>query len=202
MSGMEFSWRMVAALAWPLVVLAVLIVYRKWITEKLTSLTFKFGSVEIALNTKVDTTGKSIASALWRMRRTSADGETPSLVDLMPTINRNIEKGIQAAFDRVQEALEKYYPQSRWVPPSQISQTADDLKNNGLLDKDVAASVTRLYELLEMPEWNSDRAGDTRGYAFLMLAEGAIQGIIRSAKVHSQGPFAPPARGTEPVGSR
>jgi len=48
MSEMEFSWRMVATLAWPLVVLAGLIVYRKWITETLTSLRFKFGSVEAA----------------------------------------------------------------------------------------------------------------------------------------------------------
>lgn len=193
MSGMEFSWRMVAALAWPLVVFAVLIVYRKWITETFTSLTLRFGSVEIALNRKVDTTGKDIASALRRMRGTSADGDSPNLVDLMPEVSRNIGKCIQAAFGRVQEALEKYYPQFRGLPQSQILQTADDLKNNGLLDKDVAASVTKLYELLEMPQWNSDRAGDTRGYAFLMLAEGAIQGIIRSSKVHSQGPFAPPA---------
>lgn len=33
-----------------------------------------------------------------------------------------------------------------------------------------------------MPEWQKDQKGDTRGYAFLMLAEGAIHGILRSAK--------------------
>ena len=67
----------------------------------------------------------------------------------------------------------------------------DKLVKEERLHKDVASSVTKLYELLGMREWNSDRAGDRRGYAFLMLAEGAIQGIIRSAKAHNEGPFGP-----------
>lgn len=49
------------------------------------------------------------------------------------------------------------------------------------MEPDVALSVRQLYELLIMPEWQKDQAGDTRGYAFLMLAEGAIHGILRSA---------------------
>ena len=50
------------------------------------------------------------------------------------------------------------------------------------MEPDVALSVRQLYELLVMPEWQKDQAGDTRGYAFLMLAEGAIHGILRSAE--------------------
>lgn len=104
MSGMEFSWRMVATLAWPLVVLAGLIVYRKWITETLASLRVKVGSVEAELNTKVDTTGREIASALSEMPQLTADGEIPtSLVDLMPIVNRNRSDGIRAAFDLVHQ---------------------------------------------------------------------------------------------------
>jgi hypothetical protein len=89
-----------------------------------------------------------------------------------------------AAFDLVHQALKENYPQLRRVPRSQIPQALEGLVDSGLLDKDVALSVKQLYELLAMPEWNSDRAGDTRGYAFLMLAEGAIHGIIRSAQAH------------------
>ena len=50
------------------------------------------------------------------------------------------------------------------------------------MEPDVALSVKQLYELLVMPEWQQDQVGDTRGYAFLMLAEGAIHGILRSAQ--------------------
>jgi hypothetical protein len=46
------------------------------------------------------------------------------------------------------------------------------------MEPDVALSVKQLYELLVMPEWQQDQVGDTRGYAFLMLAEGAIHGIL------------------------
>jgi hypothetical protein len=59
------------------------------------------------------------------------------------------------------------------------------LVDKGEMEPDVALSVTQLYELLEMPEWQKDQAGDTRGYAFLMLAEGAIHGILRSAQARS-----------------
>ena len=187
MNGMEFSWRMVATLVWPLVVLAGLIVYRKWITHTLTSLTLKFGSVEVALNTKVDTTGQDIANAVMNpnMPQLAADAESASMVDLMPVVNKNIGEGIQAAFNRVTEVLKENYPKLGEVPPSQILQEMDKLANKGQLDKGVASSVTKLSELLGMREWSSDRAGDTRGYAFLMLAEGAIQGIIRSSEADS-----------------
>jgi hypothetical protein len=115
--------------------------------------------------------------------------EMASLVYLMPKVSKNIKKGIQAAFDKVCEALKKYYPDLGGVPRSQIPQKMNELVDNGRLDEDVASSVTKLHELLGMQEWRSDRAGDTRGYAFLMLAEGAIQGIMRRAQVHDEGPF-------------
>jgi hypothetical protein len=40
-SHMEFTWRMVGTLIWPAAVLAGLIAYRPWITEKLESLRVK-----------------------------------------------------------------------------------------------------------------------------------------------------------------
>ena len=146
------------------------------------------GKPQVTGNSERRATGGDIASALSEMPQPSADGEIPtSLVDLMPIVKRNRGDGIHAAFDLVHQALKENYPQLRRVPRSQIPQAMEGLVDSGLLDKDVALSVKQLYELLGMPEWNSDRSGDTRGYAFLMLAEGAIHGIIRSAQAHSAG---------------
>jgi len=61
------------------------------------------------------------------------------------------------------------------------------LVDKGEMEADIAASVRQLQELLEMPEWNSDQVGDTRGYAFLMLAEGAIHEILRTARHRAAG---------------
>jgi hypothetical protein len=195
MSGMEFAWRMVATLVWPLVILVILIVYRKWITGTLTSLRLRVGTVEAELNTKVDTTGRDIASALSEMPRPIADGEIPaSLVDLMPLVSKDRSDGMRAAFDLVHQALKENYPQLRRIPPSQLARAMQGLVDSELLDADVALSVEQLYELLEMPEWKSDPAGDTRGYAFLMLAEGAIHGILRSAQAHGAAPTTKPSR--------
>jgi hypothetical protein len=69
-SGMEFTWRMVGTLIWPVVVLAGLIVYQPWITKKLKSLRLKAGGFEAevkVLNDKVDTIGRSMAITLSKM---------------------------------------------------------------------------------------------------------------------------------------
>jgi hypothetical protein len=60
------------------------------------------------------------------------------------------------------------------------------------MEPDVELSVRQLYELLVMPEWQKDQTGDTRGYAFLMLAEGAIHGILRSAQARNAEPVEEP----------
>jgi hypothetical protein len=176
---------MVGTLACPIVVVVALIIYRKWITEKLGSLRLKAGSLEAevrTLNQKVDTIGKDVALTLSEVPRPATDGRVPeSLVDLMALVNRNRSEGIHAAFELVRKALKDAYPQLRRVPPAQLPEAMKALVDKGLMDADVEQSVRHLYELLEMPEWNQDQVGDTRGYAFLMLAEGAIHGILRSA---------------------
>ena len=63
-----------------------------------------------------------------------------------------------------------------------MPQAMQSLVDKREMEPNVAASVRQPQELLEMPEWNSDRVGDTRGYAFLMLAEGAIHEILRTAQ--------------------
>ena len=186
MNNMEFTWRMVGALIWPVVVLAGLIAYRPWITEKLVSLRVKAGGFEgevRVLNAKVDTIGRDIGTTLSEMPEPIAEDEIPtSLVDLIPVVTRNRREGLHTAFNLVLKALRDNYPQLRRVPPSQLTQVMQSLVDKREMDAGVAASVRQLQELLEMPEWNSDQVGDTRGYAFLMLAEGAIHEILRTAQ--------------------
>jgi hypothetical protein len=120
-------------------------VYRKWITETLSSLRLKVGTVEAELNTKVDTTGRDIASALSEMPQPIAEGEIPvSLVDLMPVVSKDRSDGMRAAFDLVHQALKENYPQLRRIPLSQLGQATQGLVDSGRLDADVALSVQQL----------------------------------------------------------
>jgi hypothetical protein len=192
MGGMEFTWRMASALAWPAVVIVGVLAFRGWITQRLDSLGITWGSLGVqlkALNTKVDQAGQDIAVTLSENVPQPAVGdEIPeSLVDLLATVNRNRIEGIRAAFDLVYRALKENYPQLRRVLPSQLPEAMHDLVDKGEMEADVAMSVQQLYELMAMPEWEKDQAGDTRGYAFLMLAEGAIHGILRSAQARGTG---------------
>jgi hypothetical protein len=191
MDGMEFTWHMVGALIWPVVVLAGLIAYQPWITKRLETLRFKAAGIEgevKVLNAKVDTIGLDISATLSEMPRPIARDEIPaSLVDLIPVVNRNRSEGLHAAFELVVRALRGSYPQLGRVPLSQLKRAMDGLVDRREMEADVAASVRQLQELLEMPEWNADQVGDTRGYAFLMLAEGAIHEILRTAEHRAAG---------------
>ena len=176
---------MVGTLIWPVVVVAGLIAYRPWITKRLGLLRVKAGGFEgevQVLNAKVDTIGRDISTTLSEMPQETAEGEIPtSLVDFIPVVTRNRSEGLRTAFDEVLKALRDTYPKLRGVRPSQLTQAMQTLVDKREMDAGVAASVRQLQELLKMPEWNSDQVGDTRGYAFLMLAEGAIHEILRTA---------------------
>lgn len=188
MGGMEFTWRMVTTLVWPLVVIVGLIAYKDWITEKLSNVTVKIGAAEFALGTKVTETGKDIAEVIADMPKPREGGAIPvSLVDLLPEVKRSRAKGIRAAFAVVRQALDQAYPELSAVSTPELERAMNDLVAKGRMDPDVAWSVVQLQQLLEMPEWRSDAVGDTRAYAFLMLAEGAIHGILRSAPAHAEG---------------
>ena len=188
---MEFAWRMAGTFVWPVVVLAGLIAYRPWITGKLGLLRVKAGGFEgevRVLNAKVDTIGRDMATTLSGMPQPTAEDEIPtSLVDLIPVVTRNRGEGLQVAFGLVLRALRDNYPQLRRVPPSQLSQAMQTLVARREMEADIAASVGQLQELLDMPEWDSDKSGDTRRYAFLMLAEGAIHEILRTAQRRAAG---------------
>lgn len=183
---MEFTWRMVGTLIWPVVVAVVLIAYYPWITKRLGTFRVKAGGVEAevsVLDDKADKIGQDLSPSLWKMREPITEDEVPTtLVDLIPVINKNRSEGLHAAFDLVVRAVKEHYPPLERVPPSQLKQAMQDLVADRGMEPDVAASVWQLQEFLEMPEWNEDKAGDTRGYAFLMLAEGAIHEILRTAQ--------------------
>ena len=192
MGGMEFTWRMVATLAWPVVAIVAVFAFRKWITERLESFGVSVGALKVqlkALNRKVNTVGENISITLAdNMPQPAAGGIPESLEDLMATVNKNRMEGIQTAFGLVYRALKENYPQLRRVVPAQLPEAMQALVDKGEMEPDVALSVRQLYELLVMPEWQKDEEGDTRGYAFLMLAEGAIHGILRSARARSVPP--------------
>jgi hypothetical protein len=187
---MEFTWRMFGTLAWPAVILVGLVVYRKWITEKITLLRFKLGHAELELSIKVEQTALKVGRILDAIRgQSSDDNMSMSLVDLMLDVSRDRRNGIRKAFDQVLQVLFKYHPSVEQFDVDQLSEHQFSRKMHDLvahgMDQRVAESVTQLYELLKMPEWDSDSVGDTRGYAFLMLAEGVINGIARSARSRS-----------------
>lgn len=185
MDSMEFTWRMAATLIWPIVAAALLIAYYP-LLSKLVSLRIKVGGLEAEiqlLNDKVDTIGQDLSPSLQEMREPIGENEIPTtLVDLIPIMTKNRSDGLHAAYDLVVRAAKDNYPALRRVRPSQLKRAMQGLVEHGQMEPDVAASVQQLQELLAMPEWNKDRVGDSRGYAFLMLAEGAIHEILRTAK--------------------
>lgn len=199
MGGMEFTWRMVSTLAWPAAVVIIALVFRTWIVDRLDSLGIKLGSLDVQLKTldgKVDRVGEDVSVTLSENTPSPlpVDEIPQSLVDLMAMVAKNQTEAIRAAFDLVHRALKQHYPQLRRVLPAQLPEAMRRLVDQGEMEADVAWSVQQLYELLTMPEWEKDTSGGTRGYAFLMLAEGAIHGILRTAGARNEQPAGnPPA---------
>jgi hypothetical protein len=190
MGVMEFSWRMTTALVWPVVLLVGLVLYRNWITATIASLAEKIKSVkagpsgiEVQLwETKSDAAGHKLAGALKQGRSLVGSEPIPtSLVDLIDDVNKNPQEGIRAAFRLVRKILNDFYPQLASVAPRDLPAVMKHLARDGTLSSDVEWAVTYLYELLEMSDSDVDAIGRGHGYEFLMLAEGAIHGILRTA---------------------
>ena len=193
MNGMEFSSNVITVLVWPLVVLFVLIVYRNWITSTITTATrdrqlkkFRLGPVEVEWFLKIDTAGKDVGDALKEMPDPLSDEPVPvSLVDLIDDINDNPRTGIRKAFRVVRRALDESYPELASVPQDRLPDALRDLVRRGVLHAEVESAISQLQKLLDMSDSDADMAGPAWGYQFLILAEGAIHGILRSAKLHA-----------------
>jgi hypothetical protein len=193
MSGMEFTWRLIAVLAWPMVVLSLLVVYRGWITSTVSSVTAGkrleeagIGPFRFKWAPEIDTAGREVAGALAQMPEPPNEGPVPtSLVDLIGDINQNPRYGIRKAFNLVRRALDEFYPELTPVASPQLSRAIQDLVRRGRLSAEVERAISQLYQLLEMSETSNGMADQTQGYEFLMLAEGAIHAILRSARIQA-----------------
>lgn len=205
MSGMQFTSNLITVLVWPVVVLFVLIVYRGWITSTISSVTqgvrlkrVKAGPVEVEWDATIDAAGREVGGALTQMPVPSGDGAVPtSLVDLIDQVNKNPRAGIRTAFNLVLRALGESYPQLASVAPYQLSRAMQDLVRRGLLSAEVERAVSQLYQLLEISESSTGIADQTQGYEFLMLAEGAIHTILRSATAPASGDYSDARSGSE-----
>src|SRR5215472_5179235 len=130
MNGMEFAWRMATVLAWPLLVLFVLVIYRKGITSSFSAAIAGArvkrvkagpGGVEVELDTTIGATGRDVGSALARLPQPADEGSVPtSLVDLIDEVNSDPRSGMRKAFDLVRRALAKAYPQLATAGPDQV----------------------------------------------------------------------------------
>jgi hypothetical protein len=186
MNGMEFTATLVNYLAWPAVILFVLIAYRRWLTSSLSPLiggvrSLRVKAAGVELESTFDVTGRDVAAALTKMP-VPASGPVPtSLVDLIDVVNKNPREGIQAAFGLVRQALGLSYPQLDSVAPGQLVRAMQHLVRRGALDAEVESAVSQVYQLFEATTSGTDPADPAQGLQFLILAEGAIHAILRSA---------------------
>ncbi len=187
----------------------VLVLYRKWITATISSLAgriknFKAGpsGIEAELwESTVDATGRNIAGALSQVPEPASSKSIPtSLVDLIDDVNKDPRVGIRTAFYLVRRALNEFYPQLASVAPHKLPLVTKDLVREGALDPDVEWALTRLYQLMEVSDSNAEEVSRGHGYEFLMLAEGAIHGILRTAAPRDgTGDGSPPGRRSPPI---
>jgi hypothetical protein len=191
MNGMEFTWRMATVLAWPLLLLVALAIFRKSISSSFRAALegarvkrVKAGpaGIEVELETTTGAAGRDLGSALARLPRPAVEGPVPtSLVDLIDEVNKDARAGMRTAFDLVRRALAESYPQLAAAGPDQLVPAMRELARHGELSAEVELPVSQLYELYRMSESYAG-ADQAQGYNFLMLAEGAIHVILRSVQ--------------------
>jgi hypothetical protein len=186
MNGMQFSSSVITVLAWPLVILVFLLFYKTWITSNISTGKLKLGPVEFEWFSEIGAVGQEVGDALDQMPLDPATaGPVPtSLVDLIADVNKNPRSGMRKAFRFVRRALDESYPGLASVTQDKLPAALGDLAHRGVLHPEVESAISQLNKLLDQPNANAvaDRG---RGYLFLLLAEGAIHGILRSAEIHA-----------------
>lgn len=159
----------------------------------------KIGPIEAEWGSRIDSAGREVADALAQMPIPASDGPVPaSLVDLIDDINKNPRQGMRAAFHLIRRALDISYPQLAEVASSQLPRAMRDLVRRGILNPEVERAVGQLNQLLELVDSGADAADNVQGYQFLMMAEGAIHGILRSSVDRSQDNFDDPRADSVP----
>jgi hypothetical protein len=148
---------------------------------------FKLGPIEFEWFSEISSAGQDLGNALKAMPLDASNGELVpmSLVDLIDDVNKNPRGGIRKAFRLVRKALDESYPWLASVTYDGLSDAIEDLARRGLLHDDVQEAISQLQKLLEMSNSDAGMVDPARGYLFLLLAEGAIHGILRSAEIHA-----------------
>jgi hypothetical protein len=192
MGGMEFTWKMVSVLIWPLVVVVLGIVFRRALVTGFQTLTaglrsFKAAGVELAF--AMDNAWQDVTDVLATMPdQATKPGEVPTnLVDLYPMAAKNPRRAVRDAFRHVREALAKRFPATAGVPQGSLPDAMDGLVAHNAMSAEVEQAVRQVSRVLAMV----DRVGnqdEARRLAFecIGLAESAIHVIMRGTDTRAE----------------
>jgi hypothetical protein len=185
MSAMEFTWKMVSVLIWPLVVIVLGIVFRRALVAGFQTLTAGLRSVKAAgveLAFAIDNAWQDVTDVLAKMpEQPTRPGEVPTnLVDLYPLASRNPRRAVQEAFRHVRQALAKRFPATAGVSQGNLPDVMDGLVAHDAMNAEVEQAVRQVSRALAMIDHIGDQA-EARRQAFecIGLAEGAIHVILR-----------------------
>jgi len=188
---MEFTWRMTDILAWPIIILLLLLLYRSRIMDLVSRAIrgvqlkrIKAGPVEVEWEATLDAAGRSVAGALAETATLPGEGDPipTSLVDFIPLIAANPRRAANAMFQQVRRALEHTYPELAGTTAGDLPTALRELTRGNVLDPEIEVSVTKLQQLLPAQDDASVPFESARAYQFLSLAEGTIHAILRGAR--------------------
>ncbi|WP_432969199.1 hypothetical protein [Dactylosporangium sp. CA-233914] len=197
MNGLEFTAQMVATVAWPIVVLVLLLVFRRWITATVSGATagarikrIKLGPVEAEFEEKAADAARSVAGALAENASPPpVDGPVPTFfADLIPLAALSPRDAIRMAFAHVRRALVQVYPQLADVGEDGLPDAVRELARRGLVKPGIADAVTRLRELAGLAAGPAEAVDARYALQYLTLAEGAIHAVLRAAPAREPGP--------------
>jgi hypothetical protein len=185
MGGMEFTWKMVSVLVWPLVVIALGIVFRRALVAGFQTLTAGLRTLKAAgveLSFAMDNAWQDVTDVLAGMPdQSTKPGEVPTnLVDLYPLASKNPRRAVREAFRHVRQALAQVFPATVGVSLEDLTETMDGLVVQNIMSAEVEQAVRQVSRVPAM----IDRIGDKdearrQAFEYIGLAEGAIHVILR-----------------------
>jgi hypothetical protein len=192
MGGMEFTWKMVSVLVWPLVVIVLGIVFRRALVAGFQTLTaglrsFKAAGVELAF--AMDNAWQDVTDVLAGMPAQSTEpGEVPTnLVDLYPLASKNPRRAVREAFRHIRQALAKRFPATSGVSQENLIETMDGMVAHNVMSAEVEQAVGQVSRVLSMIDHGGDRDEARRqAFEYIGLAEGAIHVILRGSGTTAQ----------------
>ena len=192
MGGMEFTWKMVSVLVWPLVVIVLGIVFRRALVAGFQTLaaglrSFKAAGVELAF--AMDNAWQDVTDVLAGMPgQSTKPGEVPTnLVDLYPLASRNPRRAVREAFRHVRQALAKRFPTTNGVSQENLIETMDGLVAHNVMSAEVEQAVGQVSRVLSMIDHIGDQDEARRqAFEYIGLAESAIHVILRGSGTAAQ----------------